>query len=51
MSNTDNFDINKYPSKCPFLNDVPKKTAGGRTTNCDWWPNELKLNVLRQHAF
>lgn len=50
MSNTDNFDINKDASKCPFLNGVPKKTAGGGTTNRDWWPNELKLNVLRQHA-
>ncbi|GAA0720202.1 catalase/peroxidase HPI [Aquimarina litoralis] len=26
-----------------------KHTAGHGTTNRDWWPNELKLNVLRQH--
>jgi catalase-peroxidase len=23
--------------------------AGGGTRNQDWWPNELKVNVLRQH--
>jgi catalase-peroxidase len=23
--------------------------AGGGTKNQDWWPNELKINVLRQH--
>ncbi|RFU30501.1 hypothetical protein B7463_g5815, partial [Scytalidium lignicola] len=24
--------------------------AGGGTRNSDWWPNELKLNILRQHT-
>ncbi|WP_443633749.1 catalase/peroxidase HPI [Candidatus Marifrigoribacter sp. Uisw_064] len=37
-------------SKCPFFSGSQKKTAGGGTKNRDWWPNELKLNVLRQHA-
>lgn len=37
-------------SKCPFLSGDQKKTAGRGTSNRDWWPNELKLNVLRQHA-
>jgi hypothetical protein len=23
--------------------------AGGGTKNKDWWPNELQVNVLRQH--
>jgi catalase-peroxidase len=23
--------------------------AGGGTRNADWWPNELKTNILRQH--
>ena len=27
-----------------------KKTAGGGTSNRDWWPNELKLNILRQNG-
>ncbi|MEL6732533.1 MAG: catalase/peroxidase HPI, partial [Bacteroidota bacterium] len=24
--------------------------AGGGTNNQDWWPNQLKLNILRQHS-
>lgn len=24
--------------------------AGGGTTNRDWWPNKLNLNILRQHS-
>ncbi len=37
-------------SKCPFFNGEQKQSAGRGTSNRDWWPNELKLNVLRQHA-
>ena len=36
--------------KCPFLNGELNKSAGGGTRNRDWWPNQLKLNILRQHA-
>jgi len=32
--------------ECPMRN---ANVAGGGTKNNDWWPNELKLNVLRQH--
>ncbi len=32
-------------SKCPFHN-----AAGGGTTNHDWWPNRLKLELLSQHS-
>ena len=37
-------------SQCPFLSGDQKKTAGRGTSNRDWWPNELKLNILRQNA-
>ena len=37
-------------AQCPFLSGDQKKTAGRGTTNRDWWPNELKLNILRQNA-
>ena len=39
-------------SKCPFHNGsmTNHKTAGGGTTNRDWWPNQLKLNILKQHT-
>ncbi len=32
-------------SGCPFY-----QTAGGGTSNRDWWPNQLKLNILHQHS-
>ncbi|MFD0766936.1 catalase/peroxidase HPI [Mucilaginibacter lutimaris] len=38
-------------SKCPFLNGGMKENvAGGGTRNTDWWPNQLKLGVLRQNS-
>jgi len=37
-------------SKCPFLGGQATQSAGGGTRNRDWWPNELKLNILRQHS-
>ncbi|MBK7636397.1 MAG: catalase/peroxidase HPI [Saprospiraceae bacterium] len=37
-------------SKCPFSNGMLKRSAGGGTTNRDWWPNQLKLNILRQNS-
>jgi catalase-peroxidase len=37
-------------SKCPFHGGVLKQTAGGGTRNRDWWPNQLKLNILRQNS-
>lgn len=27
-----------------------KNVAGGGTKNRDWWPNQLRLNILRQHT-
>lgn len=36
-------------NKCPFFSGEQKETAGSGTRNRDWWPNELKLNILRQH--
>ncbi len=37
-------------SKCPFLTGALRHGAGGGTSNSDWWPNQLKLNILRQHS-
>lgn len=36
-------------AKCPF-NGAHKQAAGNGTRNRDWWPNQLKLNILRQHS-
>jgi catalase-peroxidase len=32
-------------AKCPF-----RHAAGGGTSNRDWWPNQLKLDLLHQHS-
>jgi catalase-peroxidase len=32
-------------AKCPFIH-----TAGGGTSNRDWWPNQLRLDILHQHS-
>jgi len=37
-------------SKCPVMNGTLRNSAGGGTTNKDWWPNQLKLNILRQNS-
>jgi catalase-peroxidase len=37
-------------SKCPFTGAAAKRTAGGGTSNRDWWPNQLNLGILRQHS-
>ena len=38
-------------SKCPFHNGSMKhNVGGGGTRNNDWWPNQLKLSILRQHS-
>ncbi|GHN02338.1 catalase-peroxidase [Cytophagales bacterium WSM2-2] len=36
--------------KCPFHGGELKQAAGSGTRNRDWWPNQLKLNILRQHS-
>ncbi|MDC1313093.1 catalase/peroxidase HPI, partial [Flavobacteriaceae bacterium] len=35
---------------CPFMGGTQKQTAGKGTSVRDFWPNELKLNILRQNA-
>ena len=35
----------KTEGKCPF-----NHTAGGGTSNRDWWPNQLRLDLLHQHS-
>ncbi len=38
-------------SKCPVTGANGKHSIGGSgTKNRDWWPNQLKLNILRQHC-
>lgn len=41
--------------KCPFnhgaAEPAPAKfSAGGGTTSRDWWPNQLRVDLLNQHS-
>ncbi|MFU8780499.1 MAG: catalase/peroxidase HPI [Kiritimatiellia bacterium] len=36
--------------KCPVTGKTSKASAGRGTSNQDWWPNQLKLGILHQHA-
>ncbi|KAK4173349.1 heme peroxidase [Triangularia setosa] len=36
--------------ECPVNHTKSANVAGGGTRNIDWWPNQLRLNILRQHT-
>ncbi|MGK9476322.1 catalase/peroxidase HPI [Melioribacter sp. OK-6-Me] len=38
--------INNEGARCPF----PHGAGAKGTTNQDWWPDRLRLNILRQHS-
>jgi catalase-peroxidase len=46
---TTSYNVNSE-AKCPFSGGSLKKSAGAGTSNRDWWPNQLKLNILRQNS-
>jgi catalase-peroxidase len=37
-------------SKCPVTGRTSKQVPGGGTTNRDWWPNQVNLDILHQHS-
>ncbi len=37
-------------SKCPVTGKAGSTTASRGTSNQDWWPNQLNLGILHQHA-
>ena len=37
-------------SKCPFTGATAMQRTSAGPINRDWWPNQLKLNMLRQHS-
>ena len=44
------WDVNESSAKCPFMGGESRQVAGGGTNVHDWWPNQLRLNILRQNA-
>src|ERR1700722_21000777 len=37
-------------AKCPFSGNASKPLAGGGAQNRDWWPNQLRIDLLNQHS-
>ncbi|WP_438996255.1 catalase/peroxidase HPI [Candidatus Puniceispirillum sp.] len=37
-------------SKCPVMHGPLSNATAGGTSNRDWWPNALNLNILHQHS-
>ena len=37
-------------TKCPFAGGARPQAIAGTPTNADWWPQQLKLSILHQHA-
>jgi len=36
-------------SKCPVMHGAVTSNSGSGTSNRDWWPNQLNINILHQH--
>lgn len=36
--------------KCPFHEGNTNKASGGGSNNRDWWPNQLRVDLLNQHS-
>ena len=50
-NNSKSSNNNNESSKCPFSGGTSaKQSAGNGTSNRDWWPNQLKLSILRQNS-
>jgi catalase-peroxidase len=41
---------NHTPGKCPFSSGSLTQSAENGTSNRNWWPNQLNLNILRQNS-
>ncbi|HRZ77129.1 MAG TPA: hypothetical protein P5248_07165, partial [Bacteroidales bacterium] len=37
-------------SKCPHAGGMLRTSASGGRSNREWWPDQLKLGILRQHS-
>src|ERR1043165_4879915 len=37
-------------TKCPVMNGASQHTTAGARSNRDWWPNQLRLEILHQNS-
>ena len=40
---------NDTEGKCPVMHGGLTSNSASGTSNRDWWPNQLNLNILHQH--
>ncbi|UCF88769.1 MAG: catalase/peroxidase HPI [bacterium] len=40
----------KDDSRCPVTGRTGRQVAGGGTSNREWWPKQLNLDILHQHS-
>jgi catalase-peroxidase len=40
---------NETEGKCPVMHGALTSNSSSGTSNKDWWPNQLNLNILHQH--
>lgn len=50
MSTSDDIHNTTATGKCPFHQGGHDQSAGGGTTTRDWWPNQLRVDLLNQHS-
>lgn len=50
MSTSNDPTNNPSAGKCPFHAETPKQSASSGTANRDWWPNQLRVDLLNQHS-
>lgn len=48
-NSTSSYNVNDK-AKCPFSGGAIRHRAGDGSKTRDWWPNQLNLNILRQHS-
>ncbi|SEL58704.1 catalase-peroxidase [Kosakonia sacchari] len=50
MSTSDEQSLSSAVEKCPFHDKASKQSTAGATSNRDWWPNQLRVDLLNQHS-
>lgn len=43
-------DDKQNAGKCPFHRGSYDKSAGAGTNSRDWWPKQLRIDLLNQHS-
>ncbi|XTZ40195.1 catalase/peroxidase HPI [Salmonella enterica] len=50
MSTSDDKTLTASVEKCPFHDQMSQQKSSGPTSNHDWWPNRLRVDLLNQHS-